>query len=31
MKNEGAQFIEKYSYLPNVLKEIDNWKVEGKY
>ncbi|MFV8355398.1 hypothetical protein ACNQGB_04340 [Flavobacterium sp. XS1P32] len=31
MENEGAQFIEKYSYLPNVLSEMDRLESEGKY
>ena len=31
MENEGAQFIKKYSYLPNVLSEMDRLESEGKY
>ncbi|MFV8355395.1 hypothetical protein ACNQGB_04315 [Flavobacterium sp. XS1P32] len=31
MENEGKQFIEKYSYLPNVLSEMDRLESEGKY
>jgi hypothetical protein len=31
LKNEGEKFIEKYSYLPNVLAEMDKLELEGKY
>ncbi|UII25835.1 hypothetical protein LVD15_21420 [Fulvivirga maritima] len=31
LENEGQAFIEKYSYLPNILKEMDRLEAEGKY
>lgn len=31
MENEGRQFEEHYSYLPNVLKEMDKLEKDGKY
>ena len=29
-ENQGTKFIEKYSYLPNILTEIDKMEAEGK-
>ncbi|MBC6111321.1 hypothetical protein ACFOG5_08915 [Pedobacter fastidiosus] len=31
MEGEGKAFMEHYSYLPNVLKEMDRLEAEGKY
>jgi hypothetical protein len=31
LEKEGAEFVEKYSYLPNILKEMDRVQSEGKY
>ena len=31
LKNDGEKFIEKFTHLPNVLKEMDNLENEGKY
>lgn len=31
MEGEGKAFMERYSYLPNVLKEMDRLEAEGKY
>lgn len=31
IETEGQKFIEKYSYLPNVLAEMDKLQLEGKY
>lgn len=31
LKNDGKQFIETYSYLPNVLKRMDELVVSGEY
>lgn len=31
LNNEGKNFVEKYSYLPNILIEMDRLEVEGKY
>ncbi len=31
LNNEGEGFIEHYSYLPNILKEMDRLESEGKY
>ena len=31
LENEGKTFIEKYSYLPNILAEMDRLEAEGKY
>lgn len=31
LENSGKEFIEKYSYLPNILKRMDELQAEGKY
>ncbi len=31
LENEGKTFIEKYSYLPNILAEMNRLEAEGKY
>ena len=31
LKNDGKKFIEKFTHLPNVLKEIDRLEIEEKY